>query len=151
MEVDIIRYSSQIKSTLGLMFINGKFAAYTLEDAFHVVKIPGETRIPEGRYRIELRTVGSHHIRYKQKFPFHKGMLWITDVPNYTHILIHIGNTDDDTEGCLLIGDSSISNINQAGRIENSTQSYKRVYPLIANAIGKEDVWINYKEWYIEQ
>jgi hypothetical protein len=147
MNVLVLRYSSH-KSTLGLFIIDGKFACYTLEDAFHVVKIPGETRIPEGTYEITLRTFGGHHERYSQKFPeFHKGMLHVTNVPNYEHILIHIGNTDDDTEGCLLIGDSSMTNINSDGRIENSTIAYKRVYPIIANAIESgEQVLIKYRD-----
>lgn len=148
MELDVVRYSFSKSSTLGLFLVNKKFAAYTLEDAFHVVKIPGETMIPNGTYKVELRTWGGHHERYKQKFPgFHKGMLHITGVPNYEYILIHIGNTDDDTEGCLLIGDSSMSNIKAKGRIESSTIAYQRIYPGIANAIESgEDVFINYKD-----
>jgi hypothetical protein len=145
MNLDVIRYTHK-PNTLGLFLIDGKFSAYTLEDAFHVVKIPGETRIPNGRYRVVLRTTGSHHERYKNKFPFHKGMLHIIGVPNYKYILIHIGNDDDDTEGCLLVGDTSMNNISESGRIGNSTIAYERIYPIIADAIEKEEVWINYRD-----
>jgi len=148
MELEVIRYSEGSKSTLGLLMINGKFACYTLEDAFHVVKIPGETRIPNGRYGVELMPFGGHHERYKVKFPeFHIGMLHIVDVPNYTWILIHIGNDDDDTEGCLLVGDSSMTNVTSEGRIESSTIAYKRIYPPIAHALESgEEVWITYRQ-----
>ncbi|WP_075589858.1 DUF5675 family protein [Labilibacter marinus] len=148
MELNVVRYSSGKESTLGLLFIDGKFACYTLEDEHREVKVPGETRIPAGRYKVKLRTEGSHHWRYKKKFPeIHKGILHVIDVPNFTHILIHIGNTDDDTAGCLLVGESSFSNVTQAGRINNSTIAYKRVYPMIANAIANgEDVWITYQD-----
>jgi hypothetical protein len=148
MELDVIRYGHGRSSTLGLFMVNGKFACYNLEDAFHVVKIPGETRISNGRYRVVLRTTGGHHARYSQKFPeFHKGMLHVIGVPNYKYILIHIGNDDDDTEGCLLVGEKSMSNITSPGRIENSTVAYKRIYPPIAEAILKgEEVWINYRD-----
>jgi len=136
MELDVVRYSHGKISTLGLFLIEEKFACYTLEDAFHVVKIPGETRIPNGRYPVKLRTVGGHHNRYSQKFPdIHKGMLHVINVPNYQYILIHIGNDDDDTEGCLLVGDKSMTNITSEGRIESSTIAYKRIYPPIAAAI----------------
>ena len=147
MDLTVLRYSST-KSTLGLLLIDRKFACYTLEDAFHIVKIPGETRIPEGMYEVDLRTYGSHNERYKQKFPgFHKGMLHIKNVPNYEYILIHIGNDDDDTEGCLLVGDSSMSNITSDGRIESSTIAYKRIYPIIANKIVEgEKVFITYRD-----
>ncbi|GAF05837.1 DUF5675 family protein [Saccharicrinis fermentans] len=146
MDLTVLRYSSGVESTLGLLYIDQKFACYTLEDEHREKKVYGETRIPAGRYKVILRTVGSHHKRYKQKFQeFHKGMLHITNVPNFTNILIHIGNTDDDTAGCLLVGESSYSNVNQPGRINSSTIAYKRIYPIIVNAIGKGDeVWINY-------
>jgi hypothetical protein len=146
MELTVLRYSSGEESTLGLLYIDQKFACYTLEDEHREKKVYGETRIQAGRYQVILRTVGSHHKRYKQKFPeFHKGMLHITNVPNFTHILIHIGNTDDDTAGCLLVGESTFSNIKQAGRIDSSTIAYKRIYPIIVSAMEKGDeVWIKY-------
>ena len=44
----------------------------------------GETRIPKGIYKIGLRTVGGHHIKYSSKFPsIHKGMLQVLDVANF--------------------------------------------------------------------
>ncbi len=148
MELTVLRYASGTESTLGLLHINKKFACYTLEDEHRDVKVKGETRIPVVRYQVKLRTEGSHNLRYKQKFPnFHKGMLHVTNVPNFKWILIHIGNDDDDTAGCLLVGDTSVSNINQDGRINNSTIAYKRIYPIIANEITSgRDVWITYRD-----
>lgn len=146
MKLTVVRYSDNEESTLGLFFIDGKFICYTLEDEGRKVKVKGETRIPSGTYKVKLRTVGTHHSRYSKKFPdIHKGMLHVTGVPNFTNILIHIGNTDDDTMGCLLVGDSSISNVNQVGRINSSTVAYKKIYPLIAEEIIKgESVEISY-------
>ena len=96
MNLLVLRYTHKV-SSLGLFLIDRKFECYTLEDPFHIVKIPGETRIPEGNYRVVLRTFGSHHEKYKVKFPeIHKGMLQVMDVPNYTDILIYILNTIDD-------------------------------------------------------
>ncbi|TLX75983.1 SH3 domain-containing protein [Labilibacter sediminis] len=146
MELTVIRYSSGKESTLGLLLINGIFAAYTLEDKHRDVKKMSETRISAGRYKVVLRKEGSHHDRYKVKFPEdHKGMLHIIDILGFQWILIHIGNTDDDTAGCLLVGDAVVSNINQNGRINSSTNAYKRIYPIIANTLDKgEEVWITY-------
>jgi hypothetical protein len=148
MELKVVRYSASKESTLALFLVNSKFAAYTLEDEKRSVKVWGETRIPAGRYKVELRKEGSHHARYAQKFPdIHKGMLHVTNVPNFEYILIHIGNTDDDTAGCLLVADSAIQNITQDGRLNNSTAAYKRIYPEIANAIENgEDVYITYQD-----
>ena len=150
MQLTVLRYSVDKESTLGLLFIDRKFACYTLEDEPRKFKIKGETRIPEGTYPVELRKEGGHHARYSRKFPhMHLGMLHVTDVPNFTHILIHIGNTDDDTAGCLLVGNSSISNVKQEGRINSSTVAYENIYPKIATAIKRgEDVFITYHDEY---
>jgi len=138
MKISVLRYSASDESTLGLMFINGMFECYTLEDEHRDIKIKNETRIPAGTYEVKFRHVGGHNKRYSAKFPdIHKGMLQVMNVPNFTDILIHIGNTDDNTSGCLLVGDSSISNLNQDGRINNSTIAYKRMYSKVANALEK--------------
>ena len=146
MQVSVLRYSENGESTLGLLFINGKFECYTLEDEHQDIKIKAETRIPAGTYQLKLRTEGTHHKRYAQKFPdIHKGMLQVMDVPNFTNILIHIGNDDDDTAGCLLVGDSSINNLVAPGRINSSTIAYKRMYTKIIKAMDNgEDVYITY-------
>lgn len=148
MRLTVLRYSVCDNTTLGLLFIDGKFECYTLEDEPREVKVKGSTRIPSGTYEIKLRTEGGHHQRYSQKFPeFHKGMLHVQDVPNFTWILIHIGNTDDDTEGCLLVGDSAVSNKDDKGRINSSTIAYKRMYQKVAEALERgEQVDITYHD-----
>jgi hypothetical protein len=73
-------------------------------------------------------------------------MLHVLDVPGFDYILIHCGNTDEHTAGCLLVGDSQENNqITKDGFIGKSTQAYKRIYPDIANAIECGEVTITYK------
>jgi len=134
-----IRYSHGIDDTLGMWLIDGSFACYTLEDEHRDVKVYAETRIPEGVYEIKLRKHGGFHQRYLKKFggDFHKGMLQVVGVPNFSDILIHIGNTDEDTAGCILIGEQSVQNVTGKGYIGNSTSAYKRIYPRIAKALLK--------------
>ena len=141
MELIVLRFSSQEDSTSGLLFLENElglqFLCYTLEDEKRALKIRGETRVPAGRYKIKLRKEGGFHARYKKRFrSIHKGMLHITNVPNFEYILIHTGNTDEHTAGCLLVGDSQKNNqINKDGYIGSSTKAYERIYPPIAKEL----------------
>jgi hypothetical protein len=150
MKLEVIRFSSGTDSTNGILIdkTNNKFLAYTLEDEYRDEKKFGETRIPEGTYKLGLRKVGGYHTIYSKRFSdIHIGMLHVLDVPNFEYILIHCGNTDEHTAGCLLVGDSQENNqITKDGFIGKSTQAYRRIYPDIANAIDcGEDVTITYK------
>ena len=161
MKLEVIRFSSGTDSTNGLLLevieqgneIDGlwqqkKFLAYTLEDEQRDTKVFGETRIPNGVYKLGLRKVGGYHARYTKRFPhIHIGMLHVLDVPGFEYILIHCGNTDEHTAGCLLVGDSQENNlITKDGFIGKSTQAYKRIYPRIAEALEcGEEVTITYK------
>jgi len=141
MKLIVLRFSSQADSTSGLLFEKGdlgmSFLCYTLEDEARVLKVKGETRVPEGTYEIKLRKEGGFHERYTKKYrSFHRGMLHVTDVPNFEYILIHTGNTDEHTAGCLLIGDSQENNtILKDGFVGKSTNAYKRIYPPIAKQL----------------
>jgi hypothetical protein len=154
MKLQVVRFSSQVDSTSGLLFeINelGKhFLCYTLEDEARVLKVKGETRVPAGTYKIELRTEGGFHERYSRKYPnIHIGMLHIVNVPGFEYILIHTGNTDEHTAGCLLVGDSQENNvIIRDGFVGKSNNAYKRIYPRIAKAIESgEEVKIEYVDF----
>lgn len=151
MLLEVLRFSSQKDSTNGLLFdvTGGKrtFLCYTLEDEYRKEKVSGETRIPAGTYRITLRTTGGFHSRYKAKHgEMHKGMLWVRDVPGFEYILIHSGNTDEHTAGCLLVGNSQQANFGTSdGFIGSSVDAYKRIYPPIAKALEEgEEVMISY-------
>ena len=154
MELEVLRFSSQDDSTNGILFdVTGgerKFLCYTLEDEYRKDKVAGETRIPAGTYRITLRTTGGFHGRYVKKYgQMHKGMLWVRDVPNFEYILIHTGNTDEHTAGCLLLGDSQQANFGSSnGMVGSSVNAYKRVYPAIAKALEEgESVSITYVDF----
>ncbi len=154
MKLEVLRVSSQKDSTNGLLFdvtTDRKFLCYTLEDEKREEKIMHETRIPAGNYKIKLRTVGGFHGKYVKKYgSMHKGMLHVQDVPGFEYILIHTGNTDEHTSGCLLVGDTQQQNVtkSKSGFIGASVDAYKRIYPSIADAILRgEDVEISYVDF----
>ena len=141
MKLKVLRFSSQADCTNGLLFeeseMGMRFLCYTLEDEHRALKVKGETRIPSGIYNINFRNEGGFNERYKKRFKtLHKGMLEICDVVNFQYVLIHCGNDDSDTSGCLLLGDSQENNvIIKDGFIGKSTNAYKRVYPIIAEEL----------------
>lgn len=142
MELEVIRISTSSDSTSGILYEKTaggkrKFLCYTLEDEYRAKKVYGETRIPSGTYSIKLRTEGGMHEKYSRLFDFHVGMLWLQDVPQFEYIYIHLGNDDEDTLGCLLVGDQQNNNIvKQDGWLGRSKQAYSRIYPRIANHIA---------------
>ena len=154
MKLEVLRFSSQSDSTNGLLFdvTEGKrrFLCYTLEDEHRKEKVKGETRVPAGTYRITLRKTGGFHGRYLAKYgDMHKGMLWVRDVHGFEYILIHTGNTDEHTAGCLLVGSSQQENISKGdGFIGASGTAYKKIYPPIAAALeAGEEVTITYIDY----
>jgi hypothetical protein len=141
MKLRVDRIKMNENTTTGSLFINDKYMCDTLEDPVRDKKIYGRTAIPQGTYKLELNQLVEMNKRYKERFPdIHKGMLHVMDVPNYTWILIHCGATAEDTAGCLLLGKDD-----GADKIKNSSDTYKRVYPIIAGAISRgEEVTIEY-------
>ena len=153
MKLEVLRVSSDVDSSSGLVFdiTDGKkFLCYSLEDEYRNDKVMHETRVPAGTYQIQLRKVGGFNARYAKKYgDFHKGMLHVQDVPGFEYILIHTGNTDEHTSGCLIVGDSQENNqLLKNGFIGKSVQAYKRIYTPIATALENgEEVTITYVDY----
>ena len=152
MELFVQRFSSGVEATLGIMHDvteAPRFLCYTLEDQYNEPKVPKETRIPPGRYQIKLRTEDSPmNARYHERFQWHRGMLWLQDVPDFTYIYIHPGNKDNHTDGCILVGDGQISNVSEFGQVTSSVTAYRRLYHKIVEALGNgEEVWIEIEDY----
>jgi len=154
MKLEVLRISSQKDSSSGILFdvSNSKrsFLCYTIEDEQRDVKVYGETRIPPGTYKLKLRTVGGFHSRYSNKYgDWHKGMIWVQDVPGFEYILWHTGNTDESTAGCLILGQTQESNlVKKDGWVGSSVSAYKFVYPIVSAAIlAGEDVEVTYVDY----
>ena len=153
MKLQVVRTQLGKDATNGLLFIDGLFECYTLEDQYQAVKVMHETCIPEGTYPIKLRTVGGFHTRYKAKYPeLHRGMLWIQDVPGFEYILIHQGNNDEHTSGCLIVGDSQQDlDVNFNGMVGSSANAYKKLYPKVsAQLLAGNEVTIEYSKIQLE-
>lgn len=93
--IEIRRYECSPDGTIGTFWIDNEFLCYTLEDPDNN-NHKGDSCIPEGVYKV------APHSGTKFKD------VWILkDVPNRDAILIHNGNTIEDTHGCILVGRKS--------------------------------------------
>ena len=137
MRLELLRYAHSPDSSGGLLLADSKFFCYVCEDEKREVKVDGETRIPVGTYKIELRNEGGMTKRYAAKFPgLHRGMLWLKDVSGFEWVYIHIGNDDDDTQGCILVGYGA-NRVGGENKVANSTTAYKDLYTAILAAIDR--------------
>jgi hypothetical protein len=100
MELQLHRTQMGDKATIGHLLVDGAFECLTLEDLVRDLgpdgkgKVQDQTAIQAGRYRVV--------IDFSEKFQ--KDMLHVLDVPWFTGIRIHSGNSDQNTEGCILVG-----------------------------------------------
>ena len=147
----VTRIATGEEATLGIMHdvtYSPSFLCYVLEDQDNEPKVPGETRIPAGEYQIKFRDEGGMIQRYKQRFPWHKGMLWLQDVPGFEWVYIHVGNKDDDTDGCLLVGDGQRTIVSERGSVQSSVAAYRRLYDIIARELdGGGEVFIDIEDY----
>lgn len=147
MNLTLYRAGSSKDSTSGVLYLDNVPQCCVIEDEKRTAKVYGETRIPAGIYKVTLRTEGGFHGKYQAKFPgIHVGMLWLRDVPGFEHILMHVGNTDDDTAGCLLLNAwFTIENGEFVGR--GSTDAYIALYRKVAPRIAAgEQCWITVED-----
>lgn len=127
------RYKGE-QYTIGSLYINGKYFCDTLEDTdrglsedmalsdIKAKKIYGKTAIPKGTYAVDMNTKSPKYSDYK-KYPYVKefdGMMpRIMNVKGYEGVLIHSGNSDKDTLGCILVGENK-----EKGKVLNSRNTW---------------------------
>ncbi len=128
------------KSTVGELFLKNEFLCHTLEDSVRdpnkngllerSEKLYGITAIPSGRHEVLITL--SH--RFKRRLPLLK------DVPLFTGIRIHPGNTDEDTLGCILLGAYDASTPDWVG---NSRVTFDRVFPKIEEVLKSSRLFLD--------
>ena len=136
MKIEVNRIFKASNYTIGELSVNNNYVCDTLEDKVRVdgEKVYAETAIPTGTYTLVL----SYSNRFKKVMPE------ILNVPNFSGIRIHGGNSSKDTEGCLLVGkwDGKTENW-----ISDSKNSYNKLYPLLEEAFNKkENITITIKD-----
>lgn len=116
------------EATTGELLLDGVFECYTVEDHYPrpYVKTPGRTAIPEGLYRVTVE----RSPRFSARAGKDVFLPRINSVPGFTGVLIHSGNTSDDTEGCVLVGRKLGMN-----RVDESRLAMAALQPKIQKAL----------------
>lgn len=128
MELLLLREPSTRNATEGALYVR---ECFTLEDPVRAEKIAGKTAIPAGRYRVIINR--------SQRFG--KDLPLLLDVPGFTGVRIHAGNTSADTEGCVLIGQTQTSP--DDNYIGASRAAMNALMPKLRAALARgEEVWL---------
>jgi len=130
MQLVVKRQPSGPTFTHGDLFIDGQFQCHTLEDVVREQpgvpvsqwKVAGKTAMPTGTYRVVI----DMSTRFKRM------MLHVLEVPGFEGIRVHSGNTDADTEGCLLLG-----MVRTATGLEQSKVAVAAVEAIVGNALAR--------------
>lgn len=145
MELIVDRKYKKQNYTIGNLYIDGKFFSNTLEDTdrglddsmsiaeIRKLKKPSITAIPRGTYEVTLDVFSP---RFCTK-PFYKQVCnsklpRLLNVKGFEGILIHAGNTDKDSAGCLLVGANKVK-----GQVINSKETFKELYKLLKDKHDK--------------
>lgn len=137
MRITIERKWKKETYTIGQLYIDGQFLCNTCEDKdrhltssmplskIKEVKVAAETAIPTGTYRVDMNTISP---KYSLK-PWYVSNCHgarvprLVDVPGWSGVLIHPGNTAKDSEGCILVGKNDT-----VGMVTNSKHWFLQLY-----------------------
>lgn len=142
MRAELIRYADNGTSCLGLLYLEGDFMCYTLEDTARQQKVKGKTCIPEGSYPALFREVLSPLTEeYRNQYDWFSYHIELKGVPGFKYVYIHIGNYATDTEGCILVGSGSTEFPERM--ITNSREAYKALYNRIKDSVSRGNFELN--------
>lgn len=154
MEITLKRIARRPTYTIGKLSIDGKYFCDTIEDRDRdvnrngrfdngEVKIPSQTAIPNGRYRVTMRVQSpkfSHRAEYNWwRVNGRYGYLpRLLDVPHFEGILIHAGSSARSSAGCIIVGRNTV-----VGGVTDSMATCKKLYPILKAAADRdEQIWI---------
>jgi len=121
-KLKLTRIAKRPTYTIGKLYIDGKYFCDTCEDTVRdlskVDKVPGQTAIPAGTYKVIVNVSP----KFKRLLPR------LLNVPHFDGILMHRGNTAADSSGCILVGENK-----QVGKVLKSTYYEERLVDMLKN------------------
>lgn len=146
MKLLLKRIAKMEKYTIGDLYIDGEWFSNTLEDTdrnltstmskdeIAKVKVYGKTAIPTGTYVVDMNTVSPKFGKRSWAQPYEGKVPRLQDVPGYEGVLIHPGNTADDTSGCILVGRNKVK-----GQVVESQNTFHSLMNILK---GDNDITI---------
>ena len=135
MRLKLVRIFKGKDYTIGRLYIDGVYFCDTLEDTDRGLssamlhgtilkkKVPGKTAIPTGTYFVDMETVSPRFKSRKWAKPYGGRVPRLQGVRGFDGVLIHVGNTAGDTEGCILVGKNKVK-----GKVLDSTNTYIELF-----------------------
>lgn len=127
--------------TIGKLYINERYFCDTIEDKdrqldnnmpeplIESMKVYGQTAIPTGTYLIDMNTISPKFKNRSWAKPYGGKLPRLIEVKGFEGILIHVGNTQHDSLGCIIIGQNKIK-----GKVINSTACFQKLMPILLKA-----------------
>ena len=133
MVIQVKRKTYTNRSTVGEMWLNGIFECYTLED-----EMREKDGVPVAEWKVPKRTaipLGTYGVTIDLSSRFGRLMPHILNVPGFSGIRIHSGNTDKDTEGCILLGQERAADF-----IGHSKLAFDSFFPQLQDALTRAEL-----------
>lgn len=147
MEVKVKRIARKQLYTIGKLYVNDEYICDTIEDTDRSLtnkmtsaqvlkkKVKDKTAIPTGTYQLTLKIQSP---KYSKKAYFKKYcnamMPRILNIPGFEGVLIHTGNTQLDSAGCLIVGYNKV-----VGKVVDSVKAFEKLYPILKTASDKNE------------
>ena len=145
MNVELKRIARKDTYTIGRLYIDGNKVCDTIEDKdrglkqttplqeIKKIKVQSKTAIPTGVYTITMKVQSPSFSKKEYYKKYCNGYLpRILDVPGFDGILMHKGNTEKDSAGCIILGYNTI-----VGKVTNSQKAFELVYQQLKSASDK--------------
>ena len=143
MELILNRIAKRNTYTIGKLYIDNQYFCDTIEDVDRGLtqsmsttdiakkKVKHCTAIPTGTYKVDMNTVSPKYSSKTWYMQVCKGKLpRLLNVPGFDGVLMHCGNTANDTSGCIIVGKNTI-----VGRVTNSRIVFKQLYQKLNEAV----------------
>lgn len=141
MKLTLKRIALRSTYTIGRLYVDGNYFCDTLEDTVRDLNKNG--KFDNGEKKVYAKTAipyGTYEIKWTYSPRFKKYTPQLMNVPSFSGIRIHAGNSSTDTEGCLLLGQNK-----KVGMVLNSRATINKLYPMIKEACSKGKVTIEIK------